>query len=321
MTQWLLERLVEHDDHPNPRFAFQGSVNWIRAAALICAENSWDHATLHREQGLIGRRSVNVQADTACTSSMLMALHYQATLDTLHLLPNFAYNVCRLAIVAWYYSIYFSASAMLEACTGQAFETHADTARVWGHTFGSTSVIRKLFDLTLSGIVPASVDRQISNIRGSNSFDLNLEPQTAEQATGALISYLKGTAKFEQWKIEEKIRSSREFRALGVSDFRTRAARELRDARLAQKEINFLVQSFRYRGKANYRDSIFLSYGPDNTARITQFVTDLRDVSKCFQAMAASYISRRVERGTWDAFVTDLDQNLRLNVDYAHFQA
>ena len=33
MSQWLLDRLFEAKDQAEPRFAFQGTVNWMRAVA------------------------------------------------------------------------------------------------------------------------------------------------------------------------------------------------------------------------------------------------------------------------------------------------
>lgn len=75
--------------------------------------------------------------------------------------------------------------------------------------------------------------------------------------------------------------------------------------------MNFLVQAFRYRGKANYRDSIYLSYGADRTGTITSFVSDLSIVAERFLTMAARYVARRVERGTWQQFAADMDENLR----------
>ena len=72
---------------------------------------------------------------------------------------------------------------------------------------------------------------------------------------------------------------------------------------------------FRYRGKANYRDSLFLSYGDDNSEKIEIFVHDLEKVSRVFQHMAAGYLSRRVEKGAWPEFIADLQANSRLSLD------
>ena len=56
------------------------------------------------------------------------------------------------------------------------------------------------------------------------------------------------------------MRETPAFKALAVTDFRKQAARSLRDAAYARRGIAFLHQASRYRGKANYRDAIFLAY-------------------------------------------------------------
>jgi hypothetical protein len=35
MSKWLLDRLFEAGDQAEPRFAFQGTVNWMRALAEV----------------------------------------------------------------------------------------------------------------------------------------------------------------------------------------------------------------------------------------------------------------------------------------------
>ncbi|MEH2749546.1 hypothetical protein QE238_31000, partial [Klebsiella pneumoniae] len=114
---------------------------------------------------------------------------------------------------------------------------------------------------------------------------------------------------------EERVRTSRDFKALGVDNFRTKAAREVRDHALEKGQVNFLIQAFRYRGKANYRDSIFLSYGDNNEAIIEEFIQDLYDVAIGFIRATSHYCSRRVERGTWAEFVEDISDNSRLSID------
>ena len=84
--------------------------------------------------------------------------------------------------------------------------------------------------------------------------------------------------------------------------------------------VNFLVQAFRYRGKVNYRDSIFMSYGEDHSEKIKTLCDDLVKVSYAFQRMAVFYLSRRVERGTWDFFVDDLEVNNKLSIDVDIFK-
>ena len=66
-----------------------------------------------------------------------------------------------------------------------------------------------------------------------------------------------------------------------------------------KKTVSFLHQAFRYRGKVNYRDSMFLTYGEDNTNDIIQLVEDLKTVSEGFQQMSAGYIKAKINKESW----------------------
>ena len=95
----------------------------------------------------------------------------------------------------------------------------------------------------------------------------------------------------------------------------------MRDEALSKRQVNFLNQAFRYRGKANYRDSIFLSYGDDNSKHVETLCSDLLKVSKVFQKMTACYVSMRIERGLWGEYLLDVDSNKRLSgkIEYLKF--
>lgn len=110
------------------------------------------------------------------------------------------------------------------------------------------------------------------------------------------------------------MRESGAFKALGVSDFRKKAARDLRDAAYARRGIAFLHQASRYRGKANYRDAIFLGYGTSVPTLLSGFVDDLSAVLQAFAAMAGAYCSLRVGKAAWMDFVDDLDRKKAMSV-------
>ncbi|MEY9593066.1 hypothetical protein ABIA06_005357 [Bradyrhizobium yuanmingense] len=118
-------------------------------------------------------------------------------------------------------------------------------------------------------------------------------PTTAQEAWGCCAEYLSGTAGWERSNVEERVRETAQFKALGVSDFRTKAARELRDISYVLRGISFLHQASRYRGKANYRDAIYLAYGTSVPNQLSGFVDDMLVVLKGFAAMASG-LRRRV---------------------------
>ncbi len=66
---WLLNRLFDQGDQPTPRFAFQGTVNWMRALSIYTDGNEFSHDSLRNFYRLIQRRPPNesgVVAQTAC---------------------------------------------------------------------------------------------------------------------------------------------------------------------------------------------------------------------------------------------------------------
>jgi hypothetical protein len=314
MPNWLLDRLFDAGDQAEPRFAFQGTVNWMRALAEVVNSGACDDDELKSLYRRVPRRPVNNEADTLVFQNMHMAYHNLASLKAMNNDALDKYDICRSAIVSWYYSVYFASSAMIAASSGSVQETHTATAKVWQADIVEKNLIPYPFDLHLSSLVTTTAEAEISAYRDNNIYDLNHCAQDTEMAHGALVSYVKGTHKYKKWEAEERIKTSREFKALNVENFRKKVARELRDKTLDKGQVNFLIQAFRYRGKANYRDSIFLSYGDNNEGTIDQFVEDLNDVAFGFLRAASRYCSARVERGTWALFVEDIENNTRLSI-------
>lgn len=319
MTEWLLNRLFDVKDQPTPRFAFQGTVNWMRALSRLVGNGAFQDIKIKDHYKSVRRRKPNREADTLVFENMLMAFHNQASLVRLCEDATHPYDVCRSAIISWYYSTYFTCSAMIAAASGAKQETHASTAKVWQADIVNAGLLMSPFSLNLSSLLQNVILAEISSYRGSNEYDLNTYPENDDEAWGAIVSYLKGTWDYEKLRVEETVKTRSDFRALRVANFHTKAARELRDKQLAKNGVNYLIQAFRYRGKANYRDSIFLSYGR-YSEKIEIFVQDLENVSHAFQRMAAFYLSRRVEKGTWSEFLTDLNENSRLSIPVQYLE-
>jgi hypothetical protein len=287
----------------------------MHALALLVDSPLFTDPKLSRHYAQVARRTVNEPADTLVFGKILMAFANVAALKSINADITHHYDIVRAAIVAWYYCVYFTCEAMIAATSGSNPKTHAKTIRQWHSDIVMRNFAVKPFSLFLNSLVPGDVERDIALIRGTNAYDLNTFPVNDEAAWGAVFSYLKGTAEYEREWNEEEIRKTPAFRALGVRNFRTRAARYLRDSKLRNAKVNFLVQAFRFRGKANYRDTLFLSYGDDRSNQLVGFCQDLFIVSKAFMRMAAFYLSRRVERGTWESFLDDLETNSRLSLE------
>ena len=197
---------------------------------------------------------------------------------------------------------------------GSFQDNHAETARKWQERFPAKNLAMHPFADCLSNVVPTTVDTELAPVRGRGQHSLVNKPTTAQEAWGCCAEYLSGTAGWERWIVEERVRETPAFKALGVSDFRTKGARELRDAAYARRGIAFLHQASRYRGKANYRDAIFLAYGTSVPTQLSGFVDDLLVVLKAFAAMAGAYCSLRVGKVAWTEFIGDLDRKKAISV-------
>jgi hypothetical protein len=186
----------------------------------------------------------------------------------------------------------------------------------WQTEFVDRELVQKPFNLSIKNLTPGNIKSEMSKIRDGNSHDLNTQPIDLNMAWGAIYSYLNGTADYEKEKSEEQVRNSSEFKTGGFTDFRRKDAKALRDTKLSSAIVNFLIQAFRYRGKANYRDAIYLSYGADYSDTLRQFIEDLKVVSSAFVLMTAYYVSRRVEKDSWRKYSEDIMENARFELPF-----
>lgn len=311
---WLLNTLFTHADQPKPRFAFQGTVNWMRGLAIL-VDGQFSHQQLQQFYQPTQRRQPNEQADALAYECLTMSMHNVSALNSMEAIED-PYPIVRSAIVAWYYATYYAAKAMLAASSGTDPQTHASAGKVWQSEIVAGGLVKAPFDLSITGITPNNVRQVIATLRGGNTHDLNTKPTDEDMARGAVYSYLKGTAEYEQWRLEEMVKDSREYKQGGFTSFRSNAAKALRDAKLNPAHVNYLVQAFRYRGKANYRDAIYLSYGRDDTERFRQFVSDLATVARAFSLMSAHYTAKRVIRNDWAEFSADLEAHAKFGLPF-----
>jgi hypothetical protein len=300
-------------DVPDARFALPSTIHWMRALAILAADQGLDFAAGCAFYAKVQARVVpDRELNTVC-EQLLFVLNQIAALQALTLAPNKA-DVARTAIVAWYYGVYSAASAMTAAMDGSFQDNHTETARKWQERFPAKNLAMAPFGDCLSSVVPSTVDVELAPVRARGQHSLVNEPTTAQEAWGCCAEYLSGTAGWERWNVEERVRDAAAFKVLGVSDFRTKAARELRDAGYARRGIAFLHQASRYRGKANYRDAIYLAYGTSVPTQLSGFVEDMLVVLKAFAAMAGAYCSLRVGKAAWTAFVDDLERKKAISV-------
>lgn len=300
-------------DVPDARFALPSTVHWMRALAILAADQKLDFATARTFYAKVQARGLPEREFNTVCEQLLFVLNQIAALQVLATAPNKA-DVARTAIVAWYYGVYSAASAMTAAMDGSFQDNHTETARKWQERFPANNLAMDPFADCLSSLLPSTADAELAAVKARGKHHLVNAPATAQEAWGCCAEYLSGTANWERWNVEERVRETGAFKALSVIDFRKPVARELRDTAYARRGIAFLHQASRYRGKANYRDAIFLAYGTSVPAQLLGFIDDLLTVSKAFAAMAAAYCSLRVGKAAWSNFVDDLDRKKAISI-------
>jgi hypothetical protein len=301
------------NEFPDPRFALPSTVNWMRALALQVEAQSLNFTTASSFYAAVGKRSFTPQEENTIFEQLLFSLHQLSALEALRSCPCKS-DVARVGIVAWYYGIYAAGSAMVAAQDGSFQDDHTGTANAWDRQFPATGKVMMPFSPRVSTLVEARYKAEIENLKRGHSFDLMNKPTNSTEAFGASVAYLSGSAAWWKWKTEENITASREFKALNVTNFRTKAARELRDSRLEGKSVSFLHQAFRYRGKANYREALFLGYGDYVETVLEDYLNDLTTVLRGFIAMSGSFACKRLGQQIWSEFLDDLDTHRSFQV-------
>jgi hypothetical protein len=190
----------------------------------------------------VQRRSLSDRELNSVCEQLLFALHQLASLRALAAVENKA-DVARIGIMAWYYGVYGAASAMIAAGDGSFPDTHAATAQQWDRQFAANRLALAPFGDRLSTLRNDVVEQELVPVRARGKHSLTITPTDLEQAWGCCAEYLAGTAKWEQWNIQERVRETKDFKALGVDSFRTTAARALRDAAFGRAEYRVSARS------------------------------------------------------------------------------
>lgn len=293
--------------YPEAQFSLPSTINWMRSMALIVKHEGINSAKANTLYATIPKRSIPEEEENTIFEQLLFSLHDCSALRALKHSPN-KVDVARIGAVSWYYGIYTAASAMITAQNGSFQDNHNSTARAWDQQIASRIPICPPFDARISSLVKKNTDEELNKLSGDNEFSLiGKAPSTIDEARAACHSYLSGSVDWWREKAEENIKNSKEFRELKVPDFRRKRARELRDKHLDKKTIAFLHQAIRYRGKVQYRDSIFLAYGNSINTRLSEYINDLSIVLEAFVCLSGIFCSKRLDSTVWDNFLNDLE--------------
>lgn len=306
--------ITEPRGNPDPRFALPSTVNWMRALAVLCAEKGFDFGACQKNYSRVNKRTMSEQQENSVLEHLLFALHQLSALQATQKIQPQA-DVARVGVVAWYYGIYWAATAMVAAQDGTVQDNHTATARTWHAQFPSRHLAMAPFDLHVTTLVEKDVEPELEKLRsGRPRRNLVERPVDADEAYDAAVAYLSGTVKWSRWKKQEEVKGSKEFKQIRVNgrpvnDFKSKESQKLRDSRLGGRPLSFVHQAFRYRGKANYREGLFLAHGKSVEQTITGFVRDMSDVLEGFLVMAGAFASRRLGAALWDNFLDDLEEH------------
>ncbi len=300
--------LNEPEGKPDPQFALPSTVNWMRSLALLIEGNNIDFNTAQQFYGQQGKRNMDALVENTILEQLFLSLHHLSALEKMQSSAPCA-DYARIGILAWYYGLTNAASAMTAAQNGSFQEDHAGTAKMWDAEIAARGLAMVPFSWRVSSLIEATFKKEVQTYRADSSGNLQTTPHTPLDATGAAAGYLSGSAKWYVWKTTEEVRKSKEFKELGVTDFRTKAARSLRDARLLPRTMGFVHQASRYRGKANYREALFLAYGQSTETILQGFVADQAIVLRAFLVMSGAFAARKLGKTLWAEFIADVDAN------------
>jgi hypothetical protein len=307
--------LAEPNGAPEPRFALQGTVNWMRGLAIVVSGERIAYASMkqfYSGKNVQRNAGLSDRAKNTVFEQLLMSLHHLSALRAMAT-ANSDVNLARVAVMTWYYGVYCAASAMIAAQDGSQQQDHGGTANQWDRQFAARGLVPGPFSYRLTTLVEKQAAIELAAFNVDKSYQLSTRPATRSDADAACVGYLSGTRSYRQWQIEEELRT-RDLSRLRVADFRSAQARALRDSRLTGKSLGFLHEAFRYRGKANYRDALFLTTQANLATLIAGYIPDLETVLRAFVSVAGADCACRLNPSEWQEFIDDLNSHLGLDV-------
>jgi len=299
--------ISEPDGVPDPQYALPSTIHWIQALSMMARDRSTDYKSAKIFYSKVQLKAMNERTENSIFEHLLLGLHQVSALRSLRSVQVQS-DVARVASVAWYYGIYAATTAMIAAQDGTLQDNHTQTANSWDRNFSCRKLVMPPFDLRVTTCVKEAANKEIDVFRTGPKTNLVKPPVSMDDAENYLCGYLSGTREWYAWRTIEDLRKSSEFKALNVSDFRTKPARLLRDQRLSGKAVSFIHQAIRFRGKANYREALYLAHGSSVETQITNFVSDLTSVLEAFLSMAGAFSFQRLGNSLRDDFLQDVNR-------------
>lgn len=311
-NQWLYKQIKNEDSKINPKFSMQSTLNWMNSLSF---EVKHEHGETIEEQiksckKLLSKTSNKQKIGNIVPifEPMFHSITFSVALVSMSESNAYPWMFSN-AIISWYYSVYNSFKAILASLDGRETDTHSGMIKALigegirsklPHPFNMIAERKKGENYSVYFPNYIDFDRRKSVL--TSKFD-----NTTDTAKSMILEYLNGTTKFECTKVKNRIKNDKK---LNIKDFRTEIAQQTRDNKLSS-EVNFLHCAFRYRGKANYRDSIFLSYGSNDLRLDDNFMKNLSTVANFILIFATIYIEKRIGKEKTKLFLDDIKNNFR----------
>lgn len=309
MDNWLYTEVIKENDIRAPVFAWQSTINWMKALRFEIINEHGCSTKEQFESCVRHFKSAYPKKLSPSNNSYIFESLYKSLTGSLSL-QTCAKNsskeswILPSAIVTWYYSIYFSFLSMF-GTTGQSVDdNHASVYRAFASNL--CDQMPHPLNMKASYLDNENYSILLPNYLSAASFSLSKKfPECESAAKGMILEYLSGNAKYYTWLTKDRILKKSEY-----TDFRSKAAKEDRNRQLPKK-IAFMHCAFRYRGKANYRDGIYLTYGKASAEDTKEFLEDMKIVSQFVFINALALVYRSPLSPEVNKFLLDIDKNLK----------
>tara|TARA_B110000093_G_scaffold173904_1_gene206528 strand:- start:2261 stop:3259 length:999 start_codon:yes stop_codon:yes gene_type:complete len=299
--------------HPDSKYATPAMYNWVKSLAMIIdSSDDFSHENLVKLYSGKPRLKEDEDAKFIALTydNVMMALNYHSSLKAMLNHSNHSDFLIN-GIISWYYSIYNSAKAMLTA-NMQPLEdpNHSTVAQRWYCDFVLTHKIPAPFNIGVSSL-SKNEEKALDYKEDAREINYNLykNPNNINEAEIAVKMYLSGVIKNEREKVEKRVKKDYK-----IEDFRKKINSIKRDeAFVKSRHIGFLNMAFRYRGKANYRDALFLTYNIDALPRQKELIKNMVKTSDAFLKLTSYYLYYRLPKDYWHMLLNDLKTHSTLS--------
>ncbi len=309
MDNWLYSEVLKENDLRVPKFARQGTINWMKALRFEIlnkhgnsSKEQFKSCSQHFKSAYqkklvpLNNSSIFESLYSSLTNSLALQTSAKNTGSESWMLPS--------SIVSWYYSVYFSILSMFGSTGQKVDDNHSSVYRAFGSNLSDQ--MPHPFNMKALYIKNEEYKSTLPTYCSAGSFGLNITfPENQEAARGMLLEYLSGNAKYYTRRTKDRI-----LKKSNYSDFRTKIAKEERNRQLPKK-VAFMHCAFRYRGKANYRDGIYLTYGQNSATETKAFLEDMKVVSQFVFIAGLALAYRSPLKSEVVKFVSDINENLK----------